>query len=138
METFQVSKMGRAREKKLKKVIGDFSLLALQLQQVCLQTRMLKAWKCSLPKVHTYDIPLQAPLTHVILLFPNHSNLESLILVVLEVVLISKQPSISLVFEEGEVYTPSSSTTTQNMFPPINYFINNGSFVKWPKIELHV
>ncbi len=88
--------------------------------------------------MHTYDIPLQAPLTHVILLFPNHSNLESLILVVLEVVLISKQPSISLVFEEGEVYTPSSSTTTQNMFPPINYFINNGSFVKWPKIELHV
>jgi hypothetical protein len=72
------------------------------------------------------------------LLFPNHSNLESLILVVLEVALISKQPSISFVFEEGEVYTPSCSTTTQNMFPPINSFINNGNFVKRPKIELHV
>jgi hypothetical protein len=33
METFQVSKMRRAREKKLKKVIRDFSLLAFQLQQ---------------------------------------------------------------------------------------------------------
>jgi len=86
---------------------------------------MSKARKCSLPKVHTYDTPLQAPLTHVILLFPNHSNLESLILVVIEVVLISKQLSISFVFEEGEVYTPSCSTTIQNMFLLINSFINN-------------
>ncbi len=88
--------------------------------------------------MHTYDTPLQAPLTHVILLFPNHSNLEFRILVVLEVALISKQPLISFVFEEGEVYMPLCSTTTQNMFPPTNSFINNGSSAKWPKIELHV
>jgi hypothetical protein len=37
-----------------------------------------------------HDTPLQAPLTHVILLLPNHSNLKYLILVVLEVTLISK------------------------------------------------